>query len=431
MAERAMVFESSQIGVEALATPGTAVQATKVIGGYSVTVTPNPTAKTFTPKGYKFPTVGVLIKEQTDIKVDGIGTYNEMNYPLASVLTDPVITTPGGGTLARLWTYQMSTTAPDNQRTFSMEVGSNAIRAFHLRNCLFTEFGLTFNRKDVVKIAGTMLAQAGYDDKVRFLSFVGTVTAGTFTITVGASTTTALAFGATAPTIQTALALLPSVGSGNVLVTGGPLTTAPMRILFTGTLANIPSPTLPTPISTTDTLTGGTSLLTRLSPLTTQLPLVPIAPTTIGMQLATTQANLAAAPFLLRDFQYTWKISNRDMPFFPMNPAFGAGFGGTVEADPKGEVTLDLAADDIGMAQLANLRNNTVVWMRVSATGPLIEGALFNSLQIDTAVQLTKISDFKDVDGTLLGNTFSGEWVHDSVAGYATKVAIQSTLAAL
>jgi len=426
-----MVFEGSQIGVEALATPGTTVQTTRIIGGYSVTVTPNPTAKTFTPKGYKFPTTAVLIKEQTDIKVDGIGTYNEMVYPLASVLTDPVITTPGGGTLSRLWTYQISTTAPDSQRTFSMELGSNAVRAYHVRNCLFTEFGLTFNRKDVVKIAGTMLGQAGYDDKVKWLSFLGTVTAGTFTITIGANTTSALAFNATASAVQTAIAALVSVGTGNVIVTGGPLSSLPMRILFTGTLANIPSPTLPSPIVTTDTLTGGTSLLTRLSPLATQMPLIPISPVTIGMQLATTQANLGAAPFLTRDFQYTWKISNRDNPFFPMNPTFGAGFGGTVEADPKGDVTLDLAADDIGMAQLANLRNNTVVWMRVSATGPLIEGVLSNSLQIDTAVQLTKISDFKDVDGTLLGNTFSGEWVHDPVAGYATRVQLQNTLTAL
>jgi len=430
MAERAMVFELSQIGVEALATPGTAVQATKTIAGYSVTVTPNPTVKTFEPKGYKFPTVGVLIKEQTDIKVDGIGTYNEMVYPLASILTDPVITTPGGGTLSRLWTYNMLSAAPDSQRTFSMEVGSNAIRSFHMRNCLFTEFGLIFNKKDVVKIAGTMLAQAGYDDKVRWLSYVGTVTAGTFTITVGANTTSALAYNASAATIQTAVAGLASVGSGNVLITGGLLTATPMRILFTGALANIPSPTLPA-VSTTDTLTGGTSLVTRLSPLTTQLPLIPISPTTIDMKLATTQAGLAGAALLTRDFQYTWKLSGRDNPFFPMNSTFGAGFGGTVEADPKGEITLGLAADDIGMANLANIRNNTVVFIRVTATGPLIEGTLFYSLNIDTAVQLTKISDFKDVDGTLLGNTYTGEWVHDPTWGRACSLTLQNTLTAL
>lgn len=431
MAERAMVFELAQLGVEALATPGTAVQATKTIADYSVTVTPNPTNKTFTPKGYKFPTVNVPIKEQTDLKIDGIGTYNGMVYPLAGVLTDPVITTPGGGTLSRLWTYTINDNAPDSQRTYTMEFGTNAIRAFHVRNCLMTELGLTFNRKDVVKLAGTMIALPGYDDKVRYLSFLGTVTAGTFTITVGANTTTALAYNATAATIQTAVAALASVGSGNVLVTGGLLTTTPMRILFTGTLANAVGPTLPTPISTTDTLTGGTSLLTRNSPLTTQLSLIPISPTTISLQFATTQAGLGAAPLLTRDFQHTWKLSNRDDPFYPMNATLGAGFGGTVEATPKGENTFDLAADDIGMANLANIRTGATVFSRLTATGPLIEGTLYNSLQIDTANLLTKISDFKDVDGTLLGNTYTGEWMHDPTWGHACVVQLQNALTAL
>jgi hypothetical protein len=427
MAERAMVFENAGLGVEALATPGTAVQATKVVAGFSTTVTPNPTNKTFTPKGNKFPTANVPIKEQTDIKIDGLMTYNEGVYPMAGVLTDPVITTPGGGTLSRQWVFSMLDNAPDSQRTYSMEFGTNAIRAFHVRNAIFTELGLTFNRKDVVKMAGTLLGQAGYDDKVRWLSYVGTVTAGTFTITVGANTTTALAYNATASTIQTAVAALASVGSGNVLITGGLLTAAPMRILFTGTLATASIPT----VSTTDTLTGGTSLIGRLSPASTQLTLLPVSPVTVSLALATTQAGLGAAALLLRDFQYTWKLSGRDNPFFPMNPTFGAGFGGTVEATPKGEVTMDLAADDIGMANLANIRTGTTVFARVVATGPLIEGAIFHSLQIDTAIGLTKISDFKDVDGTLLGNTYTGEWLHDPTWGFATKVTMINTLTAL
>ena len=101
MPERAMVFETSQLGVEALATPGTPVQATKTLAGLSVAVTPNPEVKTYTPKGFKVPSTSVLIRELTDLKIDGLGTYNELVYPLAGAITNPVITTPGGGT-ARL-----------------------------------------------------------------------------------------------------------------------------------------------------------------------------------------------------------------------------------------------------------------------------------------------------------------------------------------
>jgi hypothetical protein len=54
-------------------------------------------------------------------------------------------------------------------------------------------------------------------------------TGGTFTLTVGANTTTALAYNATAGTVQTALDALASVGSGQCTVTGsagGPYTIA-------------------------------------------------------------------------------------------------------------------------------------------------------------------------------------------------------------
>ena len=47
-------------------------------------------------------------------------------------------------------------------------------------------------------------------------------TGGTFTITVDAQTTTAIAHDATAATVQAALEVLPSVGAGLVVVTGGP-----------------------------------------------------------------------------------------------------------------------------------------------------------------------------------------------------------------
>ncbi len=433
MPERAMVFELAQLGVES--TAGTAVPATKTIAGYSVGVTPNPEVKDYTPKGFKFPTTAVLIREWTDMKIDGLGTYNEIVYPLASALTTPVITTPGGGTLSRLHTFTLNDNAPDSQKTYSMEFGTNLVRAWHVTNCLFTELGLTFNRKDVVKMAGAMIGQAGLDDKVRWLITTGAPAGGTFTITVGANTTSGIAFNAAAATIQTAIAGLASVGSGNVVVTGGPVGTAPVRIQFTGTLATATNPTLPSPISVDGALlTGGTSpaaAMSRLSPSTTQLDLIPISPTTVDLKVATSQSGLGAASPLTRDFQYTWKISGRDNPIWPLASANGAGFGATVEALPKSECTLDVAADDVGMGFLANLRKNDTLFVRAQATGPLIEGSLYHSLQIDTALKLTKISEFKDVDGSLLGVTYTGVWTHDPVWGNATQVIVQNKITAL
>ncbi len=61
---------------------------------------------------------------------------------------------------------------------------------------------------------------------------------GTYTLTFNGQTTSALAFGATAATVQAALVALSSVGAGNVIVSGATPTTAggTLLVTFTGTL---------------------------------------------------------------------------------------------------------------------------------------------------------------------------------------------------
>jgi hypothetical protein len=62
------------------------------------------------------------------------------------------------------------------------------------------------------------------------------VTGGTFTLTYSGQTTTAIAFDATAAKVEQELESLSTVGNGNVDVTGGPLTEAPLQVEFIGTL---------------------------------------------------------------------------------------------------------------------------------------------------------------------------------------------------
>jgi hypothetical protein len=90
-------------------------------------------------------------------------------------------------------------------------------------------------------------------NEVQTLSTTGTVTAGTFTITYSGQTTAAIAYNATAATVQAALEALSNVAVGDVAVTGGPLPATPAVITYTGNLGlqNVAA------ITTTDTLTGG------------------------------------------------------------------------------------------------------------------------------------------------------------------------------
>ena len=78
-------------------------------------------------------------------------------------------------------------------------------------------------------------------------------TAGTFTLTVGANTTAALAWNASAATVQTALTGLASVGTGNATVTGTITTTPGLTIALGGGVSGA--------LSITSSVTGGTATL--------------------------------------------------------------------------------------------------------------------------------------------------------------------------
>ncbi|MBI5761522.1 MAG: pre-peptidase C-terminal domain-containing protein, partial [Planctomycetales bacterium] len=69
---------------------------------------------------------------------------------------------------------------------------------------------------------------------VQTLSLTGAPTGGTFTLSFNSQLTTPIAFDATAGIVQTALEGLSNINPGDILVTGGPFTTAPLTIQFQG-----------------------------------------------------------------------------------------------------------------------------------------------------------------------------------------------------
>lgn len=78
--------------------------------------------------------------------------------------------------------------------------------------------------------------QAAGTAEVQTLTKAGTISGGTFTITVGDDTTDDLDYTATHADVQAALEGLESVGTGNVTVTGGPIASAAFTITFGGEL---------------------------------------------------------------------------------------------------------------------------------------------------------------------------------------------------
>lgn len=105
----------------------------------------------------------------------------------------------------------------------------------------------------VAKVGGVLVPYAQGASEVQTIN-LGAATAGTIAITFDGETTAAIAFNATAATVQTALEALSNVNPGDIAVTGGPLPGA-ITLTFGGRYAGVDV----AQVTVTPTgLTGGT-----------------------------------------------------------------------------------------------------------------------------------------------------------------------------
>lgn len=88
----------------------------------------------------------------------------------------------------------------------------------------------------VTYVAGDILGELIGNNEVQLLTPGGTISGGTWTLTFGAATSAAIAYNATAATIQAALELMSTIGVGNILVTGGPISSGVVTLTFVNKL---------------------------------------------------------------------------------------------------------------------------------------------------------------------------------------------------
>lgn len=154
-AERTTITQVTQLGVESLSTPGTVVAATQRLQSLMITPSPKMTVQQFRPAGNKYDTLAILGKEWVEAEVTGQGVYDELIYPLCSVLCS---TTPSTYlTTGKKWIFAPSSTAPDSVQTYTIENGSS-VRAEQFGNGIFTELALELDREKV-SLTGSMLGQ--------------------------------------------------------------------------------------------------------------------------------------------------------------------------------------------------------------------------------------------------------------------------------
>lgn len=421
--DRASVFEKPYLALESVAgTP--AATGYKQLQSMSIEPAIKTNVETFRGMGSKFATVAAQGKEWTEAKMSGQPTFTEIIYALSSVLGQTTPTTVGSST--KKWVFGVSNTAADNPATFTVEQGSSNVRVGQYAYAILKDFSMKFDRSKI-SMDGGLMAQKYRDDKTRWLAISGSPSGGTFTVTINGQTSATIAPTATASTVQTALAALSSVGSGNVACYGGPLNTAPVLIVLKGTAAESELV-----ISTTDSLTGGTSpasAVTRLNPSSTSIALIPILPQQVTVKLADTQAGLAGASAMTRVIECGFDIGNRFEGIWPLNAAIES-WDAHVEQAPKSGASLKVAADSTGMPLLTTMRKGNTKFMEISAVGDATESGQTYLFKAQMALKITDIGDWKD-DGGLYAVDFSAEMAYDATWGRSLEVTVQNLISSL
>lgn len=92
-------------------------------------------------------------------------------------------------------------------------------------------------------------------NEIQTITITGTPTGGSFTLTYSGQTTSAIAYNASAATVQAALEALSNIAVGDVACTGGTLPGTAVKVTFTGVFANTDVALM----TATSGLTGGTT----------------------------------------------------------------------------------------------------------------------------------------------------------------------------
>lgn len=399
---RAYVNRQVQIGVETV--KGTAVAATKFLPTMSIELSRELTVKQYRALGQKGVAASKITQDFCSGTLSGPMNWTEIVYPL-STLVAPVITTPGGGTLSRQWLFTALNQGEDAYKTLSIYEGDvNA--AYRAAYCLLTQFGVNIVKDDAT-ISGTFLGQNMIDsnltiaiNEVQSLIKSGTVTSGTFTLTYSGQTTAPIPYNATADDVYGALVALTNIGSGDVVVTGGPLPSVATVITFQGALGGTNIALLT--VGNGSIVGGGTivaSTVTDGGPgSVASVALLPAGPREvdifmdpIGGTIGTTKVTDALTA--------SFGLNNKQVAKWVLNTS-NSSWKETVEVPPamSGAILTEHNAQSRAFYTAITAASNPYYLIRFKFTGPLIEGAIFYTATVDFAAQVIGAKE-EDSDG--------------------------------
>lgn len=438
---RAAVDQIVQLGVEVVA--GTQVPATKRLPGLSLDIKPIIDVETFRAYGFNVDTISIIQKEWANGTWTGPGDYNQVVYPLSSLIGlvaggNPV---QQGANPAYLWAFHPVSQGADlDPKTFTAEEG-DAIAARISTLLRFSSWGLAFSNTNVTN-NGNLFCRFPTDDEALTSSVTSNeiwqividATSGTYTLTYGGNTTAAIDFDATPAELLNALTDLPNVNIGDFQVTGGPGNsggTTPYFIEGVGALAGT---NLTPPTADDALLVGGGSSATittsQAGGVASGVSLVPQRPVSrkqIDIFIDSTFGAIGTTK-VTAAYEGMLSVADKFQPFWALNTTYDS-FADSVRIPAKVEASFSTSANAQARALYNSISANPVRYVRWLATGAAL-GTSAEKIQVDAAVQFAQPEVQRDADG-VFGYKFAFNAIHSADMAGAYRVNVINGLSSL
>jgi hypothetical protein len=378
---------------------------------------------------------GVIINDDfTNVDVTGRAGYTGIMYPLSSMFGFPTDTLVLGSTYDHEWVWDGRT--PIIPASYAFHYGLPG-RADEILGVIFNGLGMTvarggydFTTSAFGKALNSGVVMGGTTNEVQTLTVTGTPTALAPTLGFkGRTASLASAPSFTAAAIQALLESIPTIGVGNVVVTGGPIPTTPIVITFTGKLGGQDVPTITT---TGTTFTAGTAPAATVTPTTpgadtaTTLANNPIAPLHFDIFGGDTWAELAAeSTKLLAVYSADMGWGERYARSMPVNSTKSSD-GIYIAEDQDHTIALRFGADQTARGWYASARAGATKFIRLKAVGPATGDSTHKfEFVMDMALLIAGTEGY-DSEGGIHVLTWNGAISRDVVSGNAIKIRVRN-----
>jgi hypothetical protein len=429
------VTQASQIGLET--TESTAVAALKRLAGVSFSISPNVSTDELKRMGSRWPTLVSPGQVESKVSFTGKPCYPDLVYIMSGVHRSVTPTTPGGGTLSRLWTFLQSSTDEDDVSSYTIEQGNRKL-ARRAAGCIFTGYNFSWDTQKASiqgegfggKITtGVRLST----DEVQAITKTGTVGGGTFDInnivnpvTTEVKTLLLVPYSTTASALQTLFDAL--WGTGLFLVGGGPLGGTPITVEFIGSFGSQDAALMT--ISSTNLTGGGSYAAATTTPgvAPTQLDAFDVQPNHIKVYSDTTYGGIGGTK-LTRVFSGSIAVGSMRGPLHVVDRDQAGAPVGHLEGVPTGEFRIKIMADEVADTHLADIYLGSTRYFRIEAVGSVIEGSLTYKAVWDLACKLKAIGEYgPEGNAQAIEHTYS--IVDDNTFGRAMSVTLQNKVTA-